>query len=67
MSLVDDRIRFAEQGEAAAQFNLGLMYATGQGVPQDDAEAAKWFRRARGFMTAVRSRSETPERLRLGR
>lgn len=29
----------AEQGDAAAQFNLGLMYATGQGVPQDDAEA----------------------------
>jgi len=29
----------AEQGDADAQNNLGLMYATGVGVPQDDAEA----------------------------
>ncbi len=36
----------AEQGDAAAQFALGLMYATGQGVPQDYAEAAKWYRLA---------------------
>jgi len=36
----------AEQGDASAQFNLGLMYAEGQGVPQDHAEAVKWYRRA---------------------
>jgi len=36
----------AEQGYADAQFNLGLMYANGRGVPQDYAEAAKWFRLA---------------------
>ena len=30
----------AEQGDAAAQFNLGKMYRKGQGVPQDDAEAS---------------------------
>ena len=36
----------AEQGDAAAQFNLGVMYANGQGVPQDDAEAMKWYRLA---------------------
>ena len=29
-----------------AQFNLGLSYDTGTGVPQDPAEAARWFRRA---------------------
>ena len=29
-----------------AQFNLGLSYDTGMGVPQDSAEAARWFRRA---------------------
>jgi hypothetical protein len=29
-----------------AQFNLGLMYDKGQGVPQDYAEAAKWYRKA---------------------
>ncbi|MFZ7230567.1 tetratricopeptide repeat protein [Avibacterium avium] len=36
----------AEQGDASAQFNLGLMYANGQGVKQDKAEAAKWYRKA---------------------
>jgi hypothetical protein len=36
----------AEQGDARAQFNLGLMYDTGEGVPQDDAEAVRWYRRA---------------------
>jgi uncharacterized protein len=33
----------AEQGLANAQFNLGLMYAKGQGVPQDYAEAPMWL------------------------
>ena len=36
----------AEQGEAIAQSNLGVMYATGRGVPQDDAEAVRWYRLA---------------------
>ena len=36
----------AEQGDAKAQYNLGWMYYKGEGVPQDDAEAAKWFRKA---------------------
>ena len=26
----------AEQGDAKAQFQLGIMYAYGQGVPKDD-------------------------------
>ena len=38
--------RSADQGHAGAQFNLGHMYANGQGVPQDDAAAANWYRRA---------------------
>lgn len=44
----------AEQGSAEAQYNLGIIYFTGQGVPRDTAEAAKWFRRAaeRGDATA---------------
>ncbi|HMY01514.1 MAG TPA: hypothetical protein PKC44_17210, partial [Agitococcus sp.] len=29
----------AQQGDAYAQFNLGLMYAKGEGVPQDYAKA----------------------------
>src|SRR5690242_4574215 len=36
----------AERGDAAAQFNLGVMYAQGLGMPQDVAQAALWFRRA---------------------
>ncbi len=36
----------AEQGEAFAQSNLGLMYERGQGVPQDYKEAVKWYRLA---------------------
>ena len=36
----------AEQGNADAQFNLGLMYRNGEGVQQDHEESAKWFRRA---------------------
>jgi TPR repeat protein len=38
--------RAADQGDAVAQHNLGLMYEEGRGVPQDDAEAVKWYRRA---------------------
>ena len=36
----------AEQGDADAQFKLGVMYDNGEGVPQDYTEAAKWFRLA---------------------
>ncbi len=36
----------AEQGNAAAQYNLGVMYNKGQGVPQDYGEAMKWYRKA---------------------
>lgn len=33
----------AEQGDAAAQFSLGLMYANGEGVPEDGIQAYAWF------------------------
>ncbi len=33
----------AEQGAADAQFNLGTMYAKGEGVPEDDVRALAWF------------------------
>jgi S1-C subfamily serine protease len=36
----------AEVGDAIAQFNVGLMYALGEGASQDAAEAARWYRRA---------------------
>ena len=36
----------AEDGDAEAQYNLGLMYAKGEGVAEDDREAVKWTRLA---------------------
>ena len=33
----------ADQGNAAAQLNMGLTYARGRGVPQDYREAERWF------------------------
>ena len=38
--------RLAEQGVAAAQYNLALMYDNGYGVLQDYAEAVEWYRKA---------------------
>ena len=39
-------VQRAEQGEAQAQFNLGLRYRNGQGVDQSHATAVKWYRKA---------------------
>ena len=36
----------AEQGDAEAQYALGVMYGNGNGVTQDSAEAVKWHRKA---------------------
>ena len=36
----------AAQGDARAQFNLGVMYRHGEGVPQDAQEAVTWYRKA---------------------
>ena len=36
----------AKKGDASAQFNLGFMYDTGNGVAKDEAEAVKWYRKA---------------------
>ena len=33
----------AEQGNADAQFNFGVMYANGKGVAQDYKKAVKWY------------------------
>ena len=45
--------RAADQGFAAGQAALGLMYANGRGVAQDDGEAVTWIRRAaeQGYAT----------------
>ena len=36
----------AEQGNAVAQLYLGYMHASGRGVPRNDTDAFKWFRRS---------------------
>jgi len=36
----------AEQGHAGAQHTLGVMHDRGEGVPEDDVEAARWYREA---------------------
>ncbi|HYL37820.1 MAG TPA: tetratricopeptide repeat protein [Bryobacteraceae bacterium] len=36
----------AEEGDAPTQYNLGLLYLDGHGVPQDTGEAVKWFTRS---------------------
>lgn len=37
---------FAEQGNSGAQNILAWMYENGEGVPQDNKEAVKWYRLA---------------------
>ena len=44
---------YAEQGNAAAQLRFGRMYANGEGVPKDDAEAVRWYRLAAEQGTAT--------------
>uniref|UniRef100_A0A914VDN6 CARD domain-containing protein n=1 Tax=Plectus sambesii TaxID=2011161 RepID=A0A914VDN6_9BILA len=36
----------AEQGNADAQFNLGLMYENGQSVPKSYKQAVKWYKKS---------------------
>lgn len=36
----------AKQGDAEVQHNLGGMYTHGEGAPENDAEAVKWYRKA---------------------
>jgi len=36
----------AEQGDALAQYNLGVLYRKGRGVQQDDVQARQWYAKA---------------------
>ena len=38
--------KMAERGYPAAQCNIGVMYARGEGVAQDASEAARWYQKA---------------------
>ncbi|HWZ83115.1 MAG TPA: GAF domain-containing protein [Terriglobales bacterium] len=42
----DDLRKLAEKGDAEALAEMGSRYRNGDGVPQDDAQAAKWLERA---------------------
>ena len=44
----------AEQGDAMAQFSLGVCYQNGWGVGRDEAEAMHWYRKAaeQGYVLA---------------
>ena len=42
----DETMAAAKQGHAYAQHNLGVMYSIGEGVPKNEAEAVKWYRKA---------------------
>lgn len=46
--------RLAEQGDPDAQWNLGVRYHHGDGVPQNDAVAVQWFQHAaeQGYVLA---------------
>ena len=43
---LEDFRRAAERGHAEAQFVLAVTYDQGDGVPEDDAEAVRWYRKA---------------------
>jgi TPR repeat protein len=36
----------ADQGDAYAQYNIGVLYRDGSGMAQNFTEAANWFRKA---------------------
>ena len=52
-SLADLR-KLADRGDADAQWQIGVRYHNGDGVPHDDAQAMQWFHRAaeQGHVTA---------------
>ena len=43
---IDQLRTMADQGHAGAQYNLGLKYDAGRGVPRDYWHAARWYRLA---------------------
>ena len=46
MSRLEGLIRCGETGYAPDQYTLGVMYANGMRVSEDDEEAVRWFRMA---------------------
>jgi len=52
----------AAQRDADAQFSLGLMYATGDGVSQDDVRAYVWYTLAVAHSTGNKQKSAAANR-----
>jgi TPR repeat protein len=46
-----DECKPLERGHVNAQYELGVAYSKGSGVPTDPAAAAAWFRKAAGTYT----------------
>lgn len=44
--LITEYRKAAEQGNAIAQYNLGVCYQYGNGVPKNQAEAINWYKKA---------------------
>lgn len=55
----DGFLGLAEAGNLDAQFHLGYMYDFGEGIPENDAEAVKWW-------TAAAEQGHRPSQLILG-
>ena len=49
----------ANAGNAAAQWLLGYAYQVGRGVPQDDAQAVAWYRKAAASAENQKQNAET--------
>ena len=45
-SEIEQTTKLANEGNAEAQFNLGILYAKGRGVPQDYKQAHIWLQKA---------------------
>ena len=55
----------ADQGLARAQFNLGLMYSDGEGVPKDPIRAYSWWNlaAAQGHEGAKKNKKSIGDRM----
>jgi TPR repeat protein len=44
--MIEQFLQRALAGDASAQYQVGVCYATGKGVQKDDTEAMQWYREA---------------------
>ncbi|MCW8957341.1 MAG: hypothetical protein OQL09_10695, partial [Gammaproteobacteria bacterium] len=53
-SVVEFQMKLARNGNSLAQFKLGSMYETGQGVEKDEKQAREWYQKsaAKGHQAA---------------